>query len=139
MAAADEHNEPASESTAWLGPLIDRFEDACKTLPWPEIADFLPAGGPERHRALVELVHVDLERRLKAGLAVGVETYLARFPELARDRAAVLELLAAEFHHRKAAEPHLTAEEYERRFPQFRDELPAVLSRPLYSPGGARE
>jgi hypothetical protein len=44
---------------------------------------------------LLELVHIELELRLKAGEAARVEAYLARCPELAGDRAVTLEPQAA--------------------------------------------
>src|SRR5438045_1286821 len=84
--------------TDWsaLKDAVRRFEDAWREGPRPAIDDHVPAGHPLRPRLLVELVHVDLELRLKAGEAARVEEYLARYPELAADRAAVLQLIAAE-------------------------------------------
>ena len=49
----------------------------------PAIDDFLPKEGPDRLAVLIELVKVDMERRLKAGLTARVEDYLERYPELA--------------------------------------------------------
>jgi predicted ATPase len=76
--------------------LIKAFEDAWRQGRAPAVADYLRADGPERLALLVELVHVDLELRHKAGQPVGVENYLEAHPELAADRAAVVGLLAAE-------------------------------------------
>ena len=45
----------------------------------------------------MELVHVDLEFRLKAGEAARVESYLDRYPHLTQDSATVLDLLEAEY------------------------------------------
>jgi hypothetical protein len=87
------------------------------------IDDYLLAGDGLRCRLLIELAHIDLELRLKAGEAARVEEYLARYPELAADRPAALELISAEYHLRWRSEPHLSQDEYLRRFPQFRREL----------------
>ncbi len=51
---------------------------------------------------LIELVHVDLKRRLKAVDAMGVESYLERYPEFAG--AAVLGLIAMEWELRRRQE-----------------------------------
>jgi hypothetical protein len=106
-----------------LQGLVDRFEDAWQSGRRPQINDFLPPEGPERYRVLVELVHVDLERRLKAGEAVRVELYLERYRELAADQAVVLNLLASEFDLRRRSEPQLLLEAYLQRFPALGDTL----------------
>jgi WD40 repeat protein/tRNA A-37 threonylcarbamoyl transferase component Bud32 len=105
---------------------VNRFEDAWQRGERPEIEPYLPAEAPDRVRVLVELVHVDLERRLKVGEPMRVETYLERYPEL-REDALVLGLLAAEYRLRQRREATITAEEYHRRFPRYHDELTALL------------
>jgi tetratricopeptide (TPR) repeat protein len=110
-----------------LERLCERFEKAWQGGVRPAIEDYLPPAGPARRPALVELVQIDLEVRLKAGEPGRVEEYLGRFPELAADRAAVLDLAAAEYHLRRRREPGLTPAEYLARLPEYRDELPAVL------------
>jgi predicted ATPase len=102
---------------------IKRFENAWRQGPRPAIDDHLPAGPVPRRRLLIELVHIDLEFRLKAGEAARAEEYLARYPDLAGDRAAVLDLVAAEHDLRRRGEPDLTFDEYLQRFPQYREEL----------------
>src|SRR2546421_4545887 len=82
---------------------VDSFEDAWQHGAQPAIEDYLPPEGPNRATALVELVHVDLERRLKAGEAIRVESYLRRYPELNEGRR-VLELLTAEYRLRRHRE-----------------------------------
>ena len=88
----------------------------------PAIDDYLPNGDPLRTRVLIELVHIDLELRLKAGETARVEEYLARYPELT-DPTVTLELIAAEHELRRRREPDLTLDEYLQRFPQYRTEL----------------
>src|SRR5690242_15255242 len=78
-----------------LARLLDRFEDAWRGGGRPALEDYLP-GGAGRRAALVELIHLDLEYRLRAGEPAGLDGYLERYPELHADRAAVLDLIAAE-------------------------------------------
>jgi hypothetical protein len=102
--------------------VIRRFEDAWQNQARPEILTYLPSGSGHTE-LLTELVHVDLEYRLRAGEAARVEDYLIRYPELSDDRSVALDLIAAEFRLRQPREPGLAATEYARRFPQYRSEL----------------
>src|SRR5262249_32802837 len=108
---------PMDDSTTLSGPardefedVIRRFEDAWQGPARPDILPYLPTG-PGRPRLLTELVHVDLEFRLRAGEPARVEEYLARHPELAIDRAVTLELIAAEHEFRRRREPGLALSE----------------------------
>jgi serine/threonine protein kinase len=112
--------------------LIQRFEEAWQGQSRPEISAYLPTGAG-RIPLLTELVHVDLEYRLRAGEAARVEEYLARFPELAGDRAVVLELIAAEHEFRQRREPGLTLSEFSRRFPLYDAELAGQITRATIS------
>ncbi len=105
--------------------LIRQFEEAWCQERRPALEDFLPAEPGDRGPVLVELVHTDLEYRLKAGVAARVEDYLGRFPELAADARAVLELVLAEVELRRRVEADLAPDEYHRRFPQLQKELEA--------------
>src|SRR5437763_17041347 len=89
---------PSPLAADWLAlkDAVKRFEQAWRQAPRPEIDDYLPSGAPLRSRVLIELVHIDLELRLKAGETARVEDYLTRHRELTDDRAATLELIAAE-------------------------------------------
>src|SRR5215218_726017 len=93
--------------------VIRRFEDAWQGRARPEIVAYLPTGCGHG-RLLTELVHVELEYRLRA------EDYLTRYPELAGDRAVVLELIAAEHEFRRRREPGLGLGEFLQRFPEYR-------------------
>src|SRR5262249_47251869 len=108
----------------WL-PLEDaikRFVLAWRQGSRPAIDDYLPAGDL-RHAFLVELVHTELELRLKAGEPARVEEYLARYPELIPDRATILELLVVEYELRRRREPGLALDEFRQRFPHYQAEL----------------
>jgi eukaryotic-like serine/threonine-protein kinase len=107
--------------------VIRRFEDAWHGPERPDILAYLPTGAG-RMRLLTELVHIDLEYRLRAGESARVEEYLARFPELTDDRDIMLELVAAEHGFRRRREPGLALSEYLQRFPEYRAELPGQLA-----------
>ena len=82
-----------------------------------------------RRVLLIELVHTELEFRLKSEEAARVEEYLARYPELAGDRTAVVGLLAAEYGLRKRVEPDARLDEYVERFPSFGAEVAEQVTR----------
>ena len=73
----------AKDTWQRVDAFVRRFEEAWQNGGQPAIDDFLPKNGPERLAVLVELVHVDLERRLRAGESVRAEDYRQRYPELA--------------------------------------------------------
>ncbi|HEV8066807.1 MAG TPA: protein kinase [Planctomycetaceae bacterium] len=71
------------EQRAQVEDRIEAFEQAWQRGARPPIADYLPADRGIRFAALVELVHIDVERRAKAGESARVESYTEQFPELA--------------------------------------------------------
>src|SRR6516225_2508115 len=105
---------PALPAADWLAlkDAVRRFENAWRQGPRPLIDDYLPTGDPLRCRVLIELVHIDLELRLKAGEAARVEEYLAHYPELAANRAGTVELIAAEHELRRRREAGVTLDDY---------------------------
>jgi hypothetical protein len=111
------------EFSARLEQAAERFEAVWQDGGRPDLEEHLPADGPLRQVVLVELVHIDLERRLKAGEPARVEEYLRRYPELADVPGAVPALAAAEYRHRHRAEPDLTLTDYLQRFPRHRRHL----------------
>src|SRR5262249_32297632 len=102
-----------------LEEVLRRFEQAWKAGPAssPRIEDFLTDGELDRHILLIELVHTDLEYRLKAGEEASVGEYLERFPSLGDSTEDLIELVAAEFHHRAQRGHEPAVEDYVRRFP----------------------
>src|SRR6185369_16344636 len=102
---------------------IESFEQAWRTGPLPNIDDFLRGEGSAQKALLVELVHVDLEFRLKAGEAARVESYLGRYPQLTEDGDTVLELLETERELRQRKEGDVDLQEYAGRFPAYIEEL----------------
>src|SRR5262249_39059663 len=119
---------PLTENWPALKDAIKRFEQSWRQGPRPVIDDFLPADDSLRSRVLIELVHIDLELRLKAGEAARVEEYLTRYPKLADDRAVPLGLIAAEYDLRRRSERGLSLDDYVKRFPQYHAELAELIS-----------
>ena len=103
--------------------VIEAFEQLWREGELPQIDDFLYGEGSDRFALLVELIHVDLEFRLKAGEAARVESYFERYPRLTDDGAIVLDLLEAEHSLRQRNELAVSLDEYARRFPAYGEEL----------------
>jgi len=124
--------------------VIRRFERAWRDSRRPDPASFVTPDSPHATRLLAELVHVDLEFRVRAGEAVRVEEYLDRFPVLATAEHR-RDLLRAEFALRRRQGEAVTPDEYGRRFPEDSDELrdllgdgrsgPLTPTRPAVPPG----
>jgi WD40 repeat protein len=119
----------ARADSAAYEPIIRRFEEAWAGTTRPDIATFLAEAGPENTRLLRELVHIDLELRLRRGQPARVEEYLERFPRLASEREGVLDLIATEFQLRGSLPAGVWQDEYLLRFPDFVQDLPGLLVR----------
>ncbi len=88
---------PAPSSDASLRTrCVEDFQHSLQGGSPSPLEQFLPEGA-KRLAVLVELVHVELEFRLKRGEPARVEEYLARYPELGSQPVAVRDLFAAEF------------------------------------------
>jgi eukaryotic-like serine/threonine-protein kinase len=120
---------PPADDWLALKDIVNRFDNAWRQGPRPAIDEYLPTGDSLRCRVLIELVHIDLELRLKAGETVRVEEYLARYPELSGEQSAILTVIAAEHELRRRREPGLGLDEYLQRFPQYRVQLPEQIAR----------
>ncbi|MFO0845854.1 MAG: serine/threonine-protein kinase [Gemmataceae bacterium] len=119
---------------------LERFEREWRSRPPADLdAHLPPRGSPGRREILLDLVHVDLEYRWKAGLGRRVEDYLDRYPELRPDPDAVVRLAAWEFELRRRTEPDLEPGEYARRFPDQAPELAERLAEvsTVYAPRSA--
>src|SRR5437660_53292 len=102
-----------------LERLLKAFGAAWQRGDRPVLEEYLRRGPASNPLLLVELVHLDLEFRLKAGEPARVETYLERYPDLARVPGALPDLLAAEYDLRRRREPGLMPREYVSRFPHY--------------------
>lgn len=105
--------------------MIARFEEAYRLGECPRIDEYATTvTNPEQRQALLaELIHTELELRLKAGENVCIEDYADQFPLVFQDSAVLLSLIHAEFWLRKQCGATLNAADYARRFPQFADRL----------------
>ena len=115
--------KPSAEAWSRWETLIEAFEHAWRAGLRPSIDDVLRGEVAEHEQLLVELIHVDLEFRLKGGEAARVESYLDRYPQLTRKRATVLDLLKAECDLRQRAEGDRGLGEYALRFPAYFEDL----------------
>jgi predicted ATPase len=140
MTSGPERHRPlnAQEWSA-LKLALKRFEEAWRQGPRPVIDEYLQGDDPLRHRLVVELVHIDLELRLKAGEPARVEEYLARYPNLGEDRIVVCDLLAAEYQLRRRGDPQVGLDDYLLRFPQYRDDLQGILQPATLAGESARQ
>jgi predicted ATPase/tRNA A-37 threonylcarbamoyl transferase component Bud32 len=120
---------PAGDSWSRCEEMIEAFEQAWRRGSLPNIDDYLRGESSERDALLVELAHVDLEFRLKAGESTRVETYFERYPRLTHDSSTVLDLLEAEFALRRRNETDVDLDEYATRFPGYVDDLRNRLMR----------
>jgi serine/threonine protein kinase len=112
-----------------LKEILERFEEAWQSGQRPSIDAYLPAEPAERLQVLTGLAQIELECRLKTGEPARVEEYLSRYPQLAENPPAALELVTREYLLRQRCEPELSPEEYRQRFPQYASELVARLQR----------
>jgi tetratricopeptide (TPR) repeat protein len=121
---------PQLNSNEWTAreQVLRRFDADCQSGLQPEIEDYLPAAEPLRRMVLLELVHIDLEYRLKRGQKARVQHYLERFPELANVPGAELELITTELKLRWRFEPGLALDEFLTRFPQHDVDLQSIWS-----------
>ena len=102
----------ADETQESTGPsddeLIDQFEASWQSDSARDVAKFvrsLEVNVPAN--VLAELVHIDLECRLKRCEEIRVEKYFVQFPELTSDSEISMALIAAEFKLRSRADQEL--------------------------------
>ncbi len=131
----------SSSLSANMESILDRFDDAWNGPMSPCIEDYLAEAAPDRRLPLlIELVRIDLERRLAAGERARLEeTYQRRFPELFAEPPAIVTLVKHEYAVRRRNEPDLTPAEYLKRFPQCQADLVAQLSTLNDIPDGERQ
>jgi tetratricopeptide (TPR) repeat protein/predicted Ser/Thr protein kinase len=135
MSPTHEHLEPLSpDQRQRLDSIVAAFEDSWRPEAPLTLGDALPTEGPLRFAALVELVHADLEFRVKEGLPARAADYLGRFPELAEARGVIVDLFAREYDLRRRKDPAPTPGDFVRTVPEeYREEvlcrLPAAAPR----------
>jgi serine/threonine protein kinase len=123
---------PGPEASA-LRDALDRFDQAWERGEQPALEAYLSDAGALRAFLLRDLIHLDLEHRLKAGQDVRLENYLERFPDLRERPAELLSLIVSECVLRQRQTP-VRLEEYLERFPTLEGELKTRL--PFVVAGG---
>ncbi|MFO0968454.1 MAG: serine/threonine-protein kinase [Gemmataceae bacterium] len=106
--------------------IIEDFEAAWAKGTPPDLDAYIPKGDVDR-RLLVELIHADLEFRLKRGDKVRIEDYIRRYAELKGDPEALASLIAAEFRLRQRSGSKPALDDYLRRFPELAGALRKLL------------
>ncbi|HQR08570.1 MAG TPA: serine/threonine-protein kinase [Gemmatales bacterium] len=84
------------DDSSLIGDAIYQFEKAFKEGKNPDPEAFLQGDGLSRWRLLMELLHSDLELRLRAGQPIKVLDYLTRYPEIAKLPNELVALLETE-------------------------------------------
>ncbi len=133
--ASSQDPAPSTGKAAFrLGPDADKLEVICERfeIGWRSgaklrIEDLLPADAEFRRRAVVELINIEMELRLRAGELARCEDYFARFPELAEDRKKAIEMVVKEFRLRSEHDSKVDLSDFLKRFPQFSADLENVL------------
>src|SRR5579883_1333186 len=126
-----------SDGAAAVAAVGGRFETAWRPDEPPAHFDaYLPPPGSALRRAVLgDLCVRDLDLRFLHGRAARVDDYLERYPELRHDRAALVELILAEYDQRCHRRPDTDFEEYRRRFPDLAEELAGGPTRLPQVPG----
>jgi serine/threonine-protein kinase len=96
--AAETRPIPELDNANWEGvqAVVRAFRQRPRRGERPAIEAHAPRAGSGRERVLIELIHEDLEFRIKSGESPSSSGYLARFPEIADDPRALGELIRAE-------------------------------------------
>src|SRR5262245_19064958 len=125
-----------------LDAILDRFEQAWQEHPPADLSVYLlPPVHANRRELLVDLIHIDLEYRWKAGAGPRVEDYLTRYQEIAADVEVVARLAAWEFQLRQRTGREEPVDRFVERFPDQAEQLTASITRISHVPplpdGGA--
>ena len=98
--------------------VVSEFERALKSGESIEVDSFLQGDGPFRWQLLVELVHADLEMRLRRGEDARLFAYLERYPELKNSAKDIDSLLQVEMKWRSSQGLPLVKAELEWLYPE---------------------
>jgi WD40 repeat protein len=119
-------NDPSTMAeSAWVRfeDVIHRFEEAWRRGERPDIDSFLTDHNAVDRRVLLELVHVDLEFRLRADEEARAEEYLTKYPQLSDDKRTAVDLITAEYALRRRWRSGANRDDFLKRFPDLALEL----------------
>ena len=114
-------------STNDFEEILSRFELACKegSVP-PDLTSYL--GQSDDLELLVELIHIDLDYRLRRSDQVRIEDYLSKYPILDRSDESVAKLAFAEYQLREHRGYRPSSEDLLSRFPEHRERITQMLA-----------
>ena len=127
------------ESADWerVQEIVRTYRQAVDRDEQPALEAFVAEANGNGRAALVELIHEEMEFRIKAGESFSLATYLERFPDIADDPHALDELAAAESALRRRIAPELR-EELEPTREKRASRGGAGAYRPVRAAGGGR-
>ena len=96
---------------------ISQFESEFEDGDTPDLEEYFKRLPPDSLQLCHELLHTDLELRIRNGHHVRVEHYLDSFPAILEDEDFFDDLIFTELKVRRQYEPGLMMEEYSSRFP----------------------
>jgi hypothetical protein len=104
--------------------LIRRFEQAHQQGQRPQIDSYLQSSeADEPTLLLIELIHTELELRIKSGEKVSVDEYFERYPSLRQNLPVMLSLIRTEVRFRRRHGATADPAAYCERFPELADRL----------------
>src|SRR5262245_46030029 len=120
--------DSASRFWADVGDRLEGFAKSWDTSSEPpEIQSFLPSADSSAFKmTLVELIKLDLDRRLQRNIDLPLEDYLRSFAVLT-DGGLPFDLVYEDFHLRRQAGRPVDPADYYRRFPSIADQLARLL------------
>ncbi len=121
--------DPAVPASASFEDRIRQFEQDWMAGLRPTLDGYLAGYDPLPHDLLIELVHIDLEFRIKSGHPSRAADYLMRYPQLAADPEVAAELIAEEFDLRRRGDPGLGFEALAAGYPEYLEQLGRHITR----------
>ncbi len=112
-----------------LESLIAEFEEVFDIRDKSRIDEFAARFLGDQEKVIEELIHTELELRLKSGDSVRVEHYLKLYPQLATNTNFIADLVRTEYRVRARYETGLSVGEYVVRFPDCYEclfDLPSI-------------
>ncbi len=119
--------QTVDHSSSNMTAVIDAYEGALRSNLDPNLEDYLPASGADRTSMLVELLHVDLELRLRRGQPASVQEYAKRYPDLLPRKRDMLNLLQKEIQWQNKLGNNPEISDYISHFPSLVDGIRTIF------------